>query len=63
MCGVKRPYEAAGTYTWTCGHCNAVNVFRDSLQPVELIQHPFQSALQSTHTSDNEEKTDDLQVP
>jgi hypothetical protein len=62
MYGVERPYEAAGSHKWTCGHCNAVNVFRDSMQPVELIQHPNQSDLPSTHTENNEAKTDCLEV-
>jgi hypothetical protein len=63
MCGVERPYEAAGTYTWTCGHCGEVNVFRDSMQPVELIRRPSQSILRSTRTGNTEEKTERLEVP
>lgn len=58
MYGIERPYEAAGNHKWTCGHCNAVNVFRDSMQPVELIRHPSRSDLPSTHTGSNEAKTD-----
>lgn len=38
MYGVKRPYEAEGSHRWTCGHCSAVNVFSNSLQPVELTR-------------------------
>jgi hypothetical protein len=63
MYGVERSYEAAGSHKWTCGHCNAVNVFRDSMQPVELSRHPSQSDLPSTHTGSIGEKTERLEVP
>jgi hypothetical protein len=63
MYGVEHPYEAAGSHTWTCGHCNAVNVFRDSMQPVELIQRPLQSIFPPIHTGNTEDKTVHLEVP
>jgi hypothetical protein len=63
MYGVERPYEAAGSHQWTCGRCNAINVFRDSMQPVELIRLPNQSDLPSTHIESNKAKKDYLEVP
>lgn len=63
MYGEERPCEQPDGSTWTCGHCGAVNAFRNSIEPVELKYCLDLSFPLSNHTANKEESISDPQVP
>ena len=63
MYGQERPCEQPDGNVWTCGHCGAVNLFRNSIQPVELKCSHARSFSSSTHIGNTEGNTPHPEVP
>ena len=53
MYGVNRPCPQRNGHTRICGSCGAVNIFRDSTQPVELKPSDDQAITRAICTRDN----------
>ena len=63
MYGEERPCEQPDGNVWTCGHCGAVNLFRNSIQPVELKRSHARSFSSSTRIENIQENTRDPEAP
>jgi hypothetical protein len=63
MFGMERPCPQSDGTEWTCGHCDTVNVFRDSLQPVEVLCASAPPCSHSICTQDNLMKSSENQTP
>jgi hypothetical protein len=63
MYGEERPCEQPEGSSWTCGHCGAVNLFRNSIQPVELKRSHAHSFSSSTRIGNIEENIPGPEAP
>ena len=63
MYGEERPCKQPEGSSWTCGHCGAINLFHDSIEPVQLKQPYARSDSPSTHIGNIGENTPDPEVP
>ena len=63
MYGEEHPCEQPDGTVWTCGRCGAVNLFRNSIEPVELKRSHGRSCSSSTHIGNIEENTRDPEAP